>query len=332
MFKVIAVGVREKEFGMYRQINTEEFGYEITMYPMDHDIRDPEIYKGGYDAVISGNNTTVLNDAYFAMLEENHIRVFIIKMTGYNQIDLDAAKAHNVMIANIEAYSPNAIAELAVGMAMALNRDFSAYAAKAEALDFTQIPEYPKEIRDCKVGILGTGHIGMVTASLYKALGAEVYGFDRFEKEENKAVLTYTTMEEIFRTCDIVSIHLAYIYGQNDRMINAEVLSHAQKDLILVNAARGELVDLQAVVDALKEGRIRAFGADVVEHEKQIFGRKVEEITNDTLKELYALKDRILITPHIGANTVRARENQIRIALKEAKSLCDTGEAPFRII
>ena len=63
MFKVIAVAVREKEFGMYRQINTEEFGYEITMYPMDHDIRDPEIYKGGCDAVISGNNTTVLNDA-----------------------------------------------------------------------------------------------------------------------------------------------------------------------------------------------------------------------------------------------------------------------------
>lgn len=332
MFKVLATGVRERERELYRTVNHEAFHYDLKLVPETENVLDPSLYEGEYQAVITGNSTTTLDDTFFATLEKNGIRVFIAKMTGINQVDKEAAKRHGVRVANVQSYSPNAIAELALGMALSLNRSLPNIQEKEHHNDFVVDFPYATEIRDSKVGILGTGHIGMVCARYFDSLGAEVYGFDKFEKEENKRYLTYQSLEKIFRTCDIISVHLPYLPGVNEHIVGADLLAEAKKNLILINAARGELVDLGAVVAALKEGRIRGFGADVLENEKYIYARKVEEITDPVIHELLTMQDRIIVTPHIGAHTYRARRSLIEIAMREAKTLYETGEAQFRVV
>lgn len=332
MFKVLATGVREKEWELYQTINHETFHYDLRLIPEAQNVLEPSLYEGDYQAVITGNSTTPLDDTFFAILERNGIQVLIAKMTGINQVDQEAARKHGVKIANVQSYSPNAIAELALGMALSLNRGLPNIQEKEHRNDFVVDFPYATEIRDSKVGILGTGHIGMVCARYFRDLGAEVYGFDKYEKEENRSYLSYRSLEEIFEICDIISIHMPYLPGINRHMVGEALLNRAKKNLILINAARGELVDLKAVVAALREGRIRGFGADVLENEKYIYARKVEEIEDPTIHALMAMQDKVIVTPHIGAHTYRARRSMIEIAMKEAKTLYETGEAQYRVI
>lgn len=328
--KVVAIGVRDHEMNLYQKIG-KSFDLEYECYGKSQDIYDSRIYKGK-NVVISGNSTTIISDDYFSILEKHDIHYFIAKMTGTDHIDFEAAKRHNVHVANIQFYSPNAISELALAMALSLNRNLYTIQKKAQNLDFTVDFPYFKEIRDCTVGVLGVGHIGSTTAKLFSSLGAKVIGYDPYPYEDNKQFLTYTDLESLKKESDIIIIHVPYIKKVNEHMVNEKFI-HSMKDkAILINVARGELVDLKAVVDAVKSGKLLGFGADVLEGEDEINGKKVSKIKNRTIREAISLYPKIIVTPHLGAHTVRAREAQVEIAFKEAIDFINTGSCQYFII
>ena len=313
--KIIAVGVRDKEFPLYEKLK-EKYNFDLTCYPVEQDICDESLYEN-IDYVISGNTTTKLSDDYFSMLKRHNVKLFIAKMTGIAQIDLAAVKRNGMHLANVQNYSPNAISELALALALSLNRNLFQIQLNNRNYNFRLDYPYFKEIRDCVIGIYGVGRIGTTTAKLFSSLGSKVIGYNPTIREENKAFLTYVDMDRLISESDILILHAPYVKNSNYHIINDELLEKMKSTVLIINVARGELVDLKAINQAIINNKIAGYGCDVIENEQNIFAKKFDEITDMVVKQAIDLYPKVIITPHIGAHTITARTNQIEIAFNQ---------------
>ncbi|MDD3924725.1 MAG: NAD(P)-dependent oxidoreductase, partial [Erysipelotrichaceae bacterium] len=204
-----------------------------------------------YQAILGYSNN--INRDLLARFAKHGIKYYVTRSTGYNHIDLKAAKEFGIRIANVPAYSPNAIAELALALALDLNRKVSEQANDIANKRFTRPEKLFKEIRDCTVGILGLGSIGSTSAHYFNALGAKVIGYNRSINPDNEKILTYMDVDKVIKQSDILLIHLPYIQDENYHMINKELLKDAKKELIIINTARGELVNLRDIVELIEK-------------------------------------------------------------------------------
>ncbi len=329
MKKIVIYGMRPEEEDAIRQ--------ELTGTYVLHFCRNTEEYLDvrTYEQaslVVSGNPNLPLGEDYFALLEQAGVHYAVYRMTGVGQIDFAAARAHHVRIANVQNYSPNAIAELAVALALALNRHLPLYGEMTRTGSFVHPADEPifREIRDCTVGILGVGHIGSVTAKTFAAMGARVIGYDVHPWQPNEAFMTYTDLATVQKESDIICIHLP-ASKENYHLINAQFLRQLKPDCLLVNAARGDLVSLHDVCEAVRNQQIGGYGTDVLEHEPEIFNHPAEEIKDPEVQEACALYPRILITPHVGAWTARAHQAMIDITIAEARSFLEEDKAQYEI-
>ncbi|MGN1398584.1 MAG: NAD(P)-dependent oxidoreductase [Erysipelotrichaceae bacterium] len=325
--KIVAVSVRDKEFPLYEQLN-KKYQFDLTCYPTGGDIYDESIYQNA-DYVISGNTTAKLSDDYFAMLKRNGVKLFVAKMTGIAQIDLSAVKRNSLHLANVQNYSPNAISELALALALSLNRNLYQIQLNNRNADFTLNYPYFKEIRDCVVGIYGIGRIGVTTAKLFNSLGSRVIGYNPTIRKENEQFLTYVDIPTLQRESDILILHAPYVKNQNYHVINADFIAGMKPQAIIINVARGELVDLAAVNEAISRGQLAGFGCDVIENEQKVFAQKLDDITDEVLKQAINLYPKVIITPHIGAHTITARTNQIEIAFKQILEFEKEGSCQY---
>ncbi len=329
MINIAAIGVREGELPLYKEENNA-FKYNINYYCNDHDIYDEKIYDG-VDFVISSDSTRKLTKEYFGILKKHNIKLFVAKMTGVAQIDMEAARENNVHVANVQGYSPNAIAELSLTLAMMLERNICTIELANKHRDFKLNYPYFNEIRDLTVGVYGVGRIGSTTAKLFSDIGSKVIGFDPHPYEPNKEFMEYVSMEQLKTDSDILILHSPYIKGVNYHIIDGEFIKGMKDGAVIVNVARGELVDLKAINENIINGKLKGYATDVLENEQIIYGKKVSEIDDVDINEAINLYPKVIVTPHIGAHTIRARKSQIEIALSEIKEYIETGSCKFLI-
>ena len=224
-------------------------------------------------------------------------------------------------------YSPNAISELAVTLAMTLLRNVAYTAAKTSQQDFTVDTQmFAKEIRNCTVGVVGIGRIGLTTATLFKGLGANVLAYDAFPKEGVDHICTQVPLDELLAKSDVISIHAPYIPA-NGKVITKEFISKMKPGAILVNTARGELQDIDAIIEALESGHLRGVGLDVLEGESEVFFKDLrgQEIANPAIRKLVELYPRVLLTPHMGSYTDEAVLNMVETSFENLKEYVETG-------
>ena len=323
--KVVCYGVRPNEVPFFEKLNKYNFELRLVEELLTHDnINTAE----GMDAVILRGNC-VADRQNIEKMSEYGIKYVFTRTVGFNHIDLQAAADYNMSVARVPGYSPNAIAELSLTLAMSLLRHVSHTVNKTSKYDFrVDGAMFSKEIRNCKVGIIGTGKIGLTEAKLFRGLGADVYGYDVFQSEEAKHVVKFVEMDDLLEKCDIVSLHVPYFPGKNDKMVNAEFISKMKDGAILINTARGELQDNEAILEAIKSGKLDGFGTDVFANEAAFFFKNFEngdEISDQTVRELVDLYPKVLVTPHIGSNTDEALSNMIEISYDNLNDVLTTG-------
>lgn len=325
MTKVVCYGVRPNEVPFFERLNKYNFDLKLV----EALLNDENVVEAqGMDAVIVRGNcrATRENLEKFASYGIKNVHT---RAVGFNNIDLQAAKELGLTVCRVPGYSPNAIAELSLTMAMTLLRHVQYAAAKSANYDFLVTPtNFSKEVRNCKVGIIGTGRIGVTEAELFKGLGADVYGYDVFQSDYAKSVVTFVELDELLATCDIVSLHVPYFPGQNDKMVNAEFLAKMKDGSILINTARGELQDNQAILDALHSGKLEGYGTDVFANETAFFFKTFDNgdaIPDQTVRQLVDLYPRVLVTPHIGSNTDEALSNMIEYSFDNLNDILTTG-------
>lgn len=318
MKKVIACfGVREYEIPYFNELG-KKYGYDLKLFPQ---FLNTENYKDAlnYEVVMVRGNCVVNKEA-LKDLKEHGLKYYLTRTAGYNHVDIEACKELGIETAFVPGYSPNAISELALTLAMMLLRN------TAYMVDYTHKGNFKvtnnmfsREVRGCTVGILGCGKIGRTTASLFKGLGANVIGYDVYQCELGEEILKYVSLEELFSKSDIICVHMAYIKGKNDKFISKELLKKMKQNAILVNVARGEVLDLDAALEEIENNHLAGLALDVIDNEKTLFFQNFSDphhmntVQHQKLIDLYP---RVLITPHVGSSTDKALIDMIEISLQ----------------
>lgn len=324
-FKVTCYGVRPNEVEFFHKFN--KYNYELNLVESLCNHENAQEAKGSDAVILRGNCKGDRQN--LELFASYGIKYVFTRTVGFNHIDLEAARELGIRVARVPGYSPNAIAELALTLAMSLLRHVSHTVNKTSKGD-TRVDAtmFSKEIRNCNVGIVGTGKIGLTEAKLFKGLGAKVYGYDVFQSDAAKEVVEFVELDELLNVCDIISIHVPYFPGQNDAMINAEFISKMKDKAILINTARGELQDNKAILDAVKSGKLEGYGTDVLPNETNYFFKdfgSVANIEDEVVRELFELYPKVLITPHIGSNTDEALSNMIEISFDNLNEILTLG-------
>lgn len=204
-----------------------------------------------------------------AVEQAKELRLIDVAFTGIDHVALDACRERNIQICNAANYSNQTVAEMVIGMTIALLRKFPE-ADKAVRNQKTAAGLTGREIAGRTVGIVGTGRIGMITAKLFLAFGAKVIACDPCPNPEaEKMGITYMPLKQLMEQSDIVTIHTPNT-PETRGMIDRECFYSMKKNAYFINCARGPIIDNQALTDALNEERISGAGIDVYNVEPPI--------------------------------------------------------------
>jgi D-lactate dehydrogenase len=226
-------------------------------------------------------------------------RLIAQRATGFNNIDLAVAERLVITCMRVRAYSPYAVAEFAVSLLLTVNRRIHRAYNRTREFNFRLGGLMGRDIHGKTVGVVGTGKIGLVFATILKGFGCRLLGYDVAENPECIALgMRYVSLEELLGASDIVSLH-APLTPQTHHLINAESLACTKPGAILINTSRGGLIDTEALIEALRAGRLQGVGLDVYEEEEGKFFKDLSDtvMTDDTLARLMTFGN-VLVTGH----------------------------------
>ena len=193
-------------------------------------------------------------------------RLLDVGFTGLDHVDLEAAKEMGMTVCNCAGYSTACVSDLVFGSLISLYRNIAQCDAATRA-GGTKDGLVGHELEGKKFGVIGTGAIGLRVAKIADAFGCDVYGYSRTEKDI--PYVTYIPLDELMKTCDIISLHMPS-NAETKGMISAEKIALMKKDAVLINMARGPVIDSAALAEALNEERIAGACIDVFEMEPPI--------------------------------------------------------------
>ena len=253
-----------------------------------------------------------IKDAHFIGLRSRtHLTAEMIKAApkliavgcfciGTNQVDLNAAKARGIPVFNAPFSNTRSVAELVLGEILLLMRNVPQANAEVHRGVWNKSATGSHEVRGKKLGIIGYGHIGSQLSIIAESLGMDVYFYDIENKLPLGNAKQVRSLEELLSSCDVVSLHVPELPSTKNLM-NAERITQLKQGAILINAARGTVVDIDALAQALKDGKIHGAAIDVFPIEPA----SINEEFVSPLREF----DNVILTPHIGGSTAEAQEN-----------------------
>ena len=233
--------------------------------------------------------------------------------TGYNVVDVEAAKVRGIVVTNIPAYSTASVAQMVFAHILNITQRVGHYAddnAKGrwtDSKDFCYWDTNLIELDNKKMGIVGFGNIGQATARIAQAFGMQVCVYTSKEQSALPSGMKKVSLDELFAECDVVSLHCP-LTPDTKEIVNAKRLKEMKPTAILINTGRGPLVNEQDLADALNEGLIAAAGLDVLSVEPSVADNPLLSAKN------------CFITPHIAWATKEARVRLMDIAVNNLKS------------
>lgn len=273
-----------------------EAGHSFRAYPRDPDPKVQIERARDADVIIVANMP--LTGAVISACP--NLKLIDVAFTGVDHVDLEAARAKGVKVSNAAGYSNQAVAELAICMMLSLLRRVPQVEARCRAGQ-TKDGLVGTELCGKTVGIIGTGAIGLRTAELCHAFGCRVLGFRRHVTGKEPAFLEFVPMDELLARADIVSLHCP-LNESSKGMINRESIAKMKQGAILINVARGPVVDTQALAEALNSGRLGGAGIDVFETEPPL------DPSHPLLHSANTL-----VTPHVAFASAESMEARCRI-------------------
>ncbi|MEZ8965575.1 lactate dehydrogenase [Vibrio breoganii] len=249
------------------------------------------------------------------------VKMIAMRCAGFNNVDIDSAKALGIQVARVPAYSPEAIAEHAVGLMMTLNRRFHKAYQRTRDANFSLEGLVGFNFHGRTAGIIGTGKIGLATMRILKGLGMNILCFDPYPSDVAKELgANYCDLDTLFKQSDVISLHCP-MTKENFHLLNEEAFSKMKDGVMIINTSRGELVNSNAAIEALKNGKIGALGLDVYEGEKDLFfkDKSNDVIIDDVFRRLSACHN-VIFTGHQAFLTVDALKSIASTTLENVDS------------
>ena len=281
----------------------KSFGHDLTF--VDDQLTPQSIAPAkGYAAVIASANDT-LDAATLDTLKTGGAGLIALRSKGFNNVDLARAHALGLRVVRVPSYSPYSVAEHVFALLLALIRRIPASANRSRNENFTIEGLVGFELHGKTFGIVGVGQIGQAVAKIARGFGCDVIAYDP-DAADRMPGLAYLTLDEVIQRADIVSLH-APLTAQTHHIIGAARLAQMKHGAILVNTARGALIDTVAMIAALKSGHLGGACLDVYEREESSFDHDLSGavLNDDVLARLLTLSN-VLVTSHMGFLTREA--------------------------
>jgi len=270
-----------------------------------------QIASRAAEAEIALTNKVVLSREIIASLP--NLRYVGVLATGYNVVDIAAARERNIPVTNIPDYGTRSVAQHTFALILELAHHVGHHARTVHEGKWTRNPDFCYtdfpllELDGLTLGLIGFGRIGREVAKIAQAFGLRILVHSRTKPAEPPAGIEFVTLDQIFSRADIVSLHCPLTL-ETKSVVNAQRLALMRSSALLINTSRGLLVDEAALADALNRGGIAGEGLDVLSSEPPPAGNP-----------LLAAKN-CLITPHIGWATRAARERLLKIAVANVRA------------
>ena len=287
-----------------------QFG-ELTVYDRT---APEELISRAIDADALLTNKVVLGEKEFAQLPR--LRYIGVQATGYNVVDVEAARRHGITVTNIPAYSTASVAQMVMAHLLNIAQRVGYYAEQNRSGRWATNPDFCYwdtpliELADKQMGIIGFGRTGSAVAHLARAFGMKVAVYTSKPQEELPEGILKMSLEELFRTSDVVSLHCP-LTPTTHHLVNAERLALMKPTAILINTARGPIIDEQALADALNSAKIYAAGIDVLTEEPPRQGSPLLSARN------------CFVTPHIAWATLEARTRLLKICEENLRAFVE---------
>lgn len=239
------------------------------------------------------------------------VKMIAVRAAGFDNIDLEAANENNIVVANVPEYSPYAVAEHAVALMLALNRKIVTANEKVNAQNFILDDLIGFDLHKKIIGIIGTGKIGSILAKIMHGFGCTILAYDVVKNQTliSRYDAHYVELHTLCSRSDIISIHTP-LNSQTRYLITESQIQKMKKGVMIINTARGGIVNIQDIITYLENGHIGYYGMDVYEKEKGIFfyDQSGKNLNDPVFSKLLSLKN-VLITPHQAFATREALSN-----------------------
>lgn len=256
-------------------------------------------------------NKTRIEAHHIAALPQ--LKYIGVLATGYNIVDTEAARQHGVLVTNIPAYSTNSVAQLVFAHLLNIAQQVQHHSEAVHSGRWSHCNDFCfwdmplLELHGLKMGIVGLGHTGMATARIALGFGMEVYAYTSKSPLQLQSEIHKMELDQLFRECDVVSLHCP-LTPATQGLVNAERLQLMKPTAILINTARGPLIDEEALADALNQGKLAAAGLDVLSQEPPKADNPLL-----TARNCY-------LTPHIAWGSTAARQRLMQILVDNIQS------------
>lgn len=325
--KLFVYTMREFDEKPYFDQWCQKLGVEYS-YSTDYPEMDNLELAKGYDAI--SFTPVSMGEDKIRRLHELGVKCLACRSIGYNHVDMDTVRELGMSVTHL-FYPPSGVANYAIMMMLMCCRRMRQIMERNIVQDFTLEGKLGIELSNCTVAVLGTGKIGATVIKHLSGFGCKLMAYDKYPNPEVAKFAQYADLETIWKEADIITLHMA-ANDENYRIINADSLSKMKKGVILINTARGVLVDTNALIDAIEEGKVGAAALDVLEKEDGLYyaDLKAKPICNREMAILKAFPN-VILTPHTAFYTDEAVEHMVMNTVKGVVA-CESGEEnPFLV-
>lgn len=308
----------------YLELVNQQFGYELEFFDFLLSKRTAKNAAGCKAICIFVND-----DGSREVLEELAalgVEILALRCAGFNNVDLDAAKELGIKVVRVPAYSPEAVAEHAVGMMMCLNRRIHRAYQRTRDANFSLEGLIGFNMHNRTAGVIGTGKIGIATMRILKGFGMKLLAYDPYPSEQALELgAEYVDLKTLYTQSDVITLHCP-LTPENHHLLDSDAFAMMKDGVMIINTSRGALIDSSAAIDALKQQKIGALGMDVYENERDLFfeDKSNDVIQDDIFRRLSACHN-VLFTGHQAFLTEEALTSISETTLKNINQL-DRGE------
>ena len=297
--KIMVFEAREDELADLRRLE-EELGVQLEISDAVPSLENAEMAAGcqGVSILGQGKIDRQLLEAY----RELGVGYLSTRTIGYNHIDLEAAADLGIRVCNA-SYAPNGVADFTIMMMLMCLRHYKQALWRGQVNDFSLAGLQGRELKDLTVGIVGTGRIGTQVIRSLSGFGCRMLAYDHHQNETAAGLAEYVDFDRLLAESDVISLHIP-LRDDNWHMINRETIGKMKDGVVIINCSRGELADIEALIEGIEREKIGALGMDTSEGEEGIIheDHRVDILPNRNWFYLHQFRN-VIMTQHMAFYT-----------------------------
>ncbi|GAA0485944.1 MULTISPECIES: 2-hydroxyacid dehydrogenase [Tatumella] len=308
----------------------QQFGFSLTFYDFKLDQHTAK-NAAGFDAICIFVNDDC-NAKVIRELAGLGVRYIALRCAGFDNVDIAAARHAGIQVVRVPAYSPEAVAEHAVGLMMTLNRRIHRAYQRTRDANFSLEGLTGFTMHGKTAGIIGTGKIGLATLRILKGFGMRLLATDPYPSQQALDLSAeYTDINTLLKESDVISLHCP-MNEKNHHLLDAAAFDKMKNGVMVINTSRGGLIDSQAAIEALKQQKVGALGMDVYENERDLFfeDKSNDVIQDDVFRRLSSCHN-VLFTGHQAFLTTEALTSIAKVTLGNLQLLA-SGEQSDNLV